>query len=119
MLPYQLEREPVDRIDGAGKRKLALGGIAYLQPITRTQLGIVLGSEIALKESLQRLRTDGLIAPGPRSPEPGAPYTYITTTDFLSRWNLNSLQELPDLERLRDAGLLSKASVLGRTNLPI
>jgi len=33
MLPYQLEREPVDRIDGAGKRKLALGGIAYLQAV--------------------------------------------------------------------------------------
>ena len=56
--------------------------------------------------------------PGPRSPAPGAPYTFITTVDFLARWGLDSLQELPDLEKLRDAGLLSRQDVLARLGAP-
>ena len=50
------------------------------------------------------------IAAGPRSPQPGAPYTYVTTDGFLSRFGFNSLRDLPDFEKLEDAGLLSKLS---------
>ncbi len=91
--------------------------IAYLQPITRAELGSVLGKEVS-REIIGRLRAHRLVAPGPRSPAPGAPYTFITTVDFLTRWGLNSLQELPDLERLRDAGLLSKRDVLAQLGGP-
>jgi segregation and condensation protein B len=58
------------------------------------------------------------VAPGPRSPQPGAPHTYVTTGEFLSRYGLDSLQDLPELEKLRDAGLLSKADVLARVGVP-
>ena len=55
------------------------------------------------------LRRADLIATGPRSPQPGAPYTYVTTPAFLSLWGLASLRDLPDLDRLEDAGLLGTA----------
>jgi segregation and condensation protein B len=55
------------------------------------------------------LRSAELIATGPRSPQPGAPHTYVTTLAFLELWGLASLRDLPDLARLEDAGLLGKA----------
>ena len=103
---------------GLGRDDLAvLLTIAYLQPITRAELGSVLGTAIS-RETIGRLRAEGLVMPGPRSPAPGAPYTFITTVDFLARWGLDSLQELPDLEKLRDAGLLSRQDVLARLGAP-
>lgn len=50
----------------------------------------------------------GFLGSGPRSPTPGAPYTYMTTKHFLSAFGLETLRDLPDLERLEDAGLLSR-----------
>jgi segregation and condensation protein B len=55
------------------------------------------------------LRGGELIATGPRSPQPGAPHTYVTTPAFLGLWGLASLRDLPDLARLEEAGLLGKA----------
>ena len=55
------------------------------------------------------LRGVELIATGPRSPQPGAPHTYVTTPAFLVLWGLASLRELPHLARLEEAGLLGKA----------
>jgi hypothetical protein len=40
---------------------------------------------------------------------PGAPHTYVTTPAFLVLWGLPSLRDLPELDRLKDAGLLGKA----------
>ena len=54
------------------------------------------------------LRAAGLIAAGPRSPKPGAPYAYVTTPGFLSEFGFESLRDLPDLEKLEDAGLLGR-----------
>jgi chromosome segregation and condensation protein ScpB len=59
------------------------------------------------------LRGQELIASGPRSPQPGAPYTYVTTKNFLSQFGLDSLRQLPDFEALEYAGLLSKEKLLG------
>jgi segregation and condensation protein B len=54
------------------------------------------------------LRSAGFIASGPRSPTPGAPYTYVTTKHFLSAFGMETLRDLPDMEALEDAGLLSR-----------
>lgn len=51
-------------------------------------------------------------ASGARSPQPGAPYTYVTTKNFLSQFGLDTLRQLPDFEALEDAGLLSKEKLL-------
>ncbi|TIS52927.1 MAG: SMC-Scp complex subunit ScpB, partial [Mesorhizobium sp.] len=60
----------------------------------------------------------GLIASGPRSPTPGAPYTYVTTKEFLLEFGLDTLRDLPDFEALEDAGLLSKEKLLGGDIMP-
>ena len=52
---------------------MLLMGIAYLQPITRGELSEVFGREIS-RDAIASLRAEGLIAVGPRSPTPGAPY---------------------------------------------
>lgn len=90
---------------------LFLSGIAYLQPITRSELGKVFGKEMS-RDIVAALKRAGVITAGPRSPEPGAPYTYVTTEKFLSVFGLASLRDLPDLERLEDAGLLTKDKLL-------
>lgn len=64
------------------------------------------------------LRGGGLIASGPRSPSPGAPYTYVTTKEFLLELGLDTLRDLPDFEALDDAGLLSKERLLA-ADIPI
>ena len=56
------------------------------------------------------LRGEGFIAAGPRSPTPGAPYAYVTTPAFLAEFGFESLRDLPDIEKLEDAGLLGRTS---------
>ena len=61
---------------------LVLMAIAYFQPITRGELSQFLGREVS-RDAIAALRGEGLIAAGPRSPTPGAPYAYVTTPGFL------------------------------------
>jgi segregation and condensation protein B len=56
------------------------------------------------------LRGEGFIAAGPRSPTPGAPYAYVTTPGFLPHFGYESLRDLPDIEKLEDAGLLGRSN---------
>jgi segregation and condensation protein B len=88
--------------------KLVLTAVAYFQPVTRAGLGDILGRNIS-RDVMAALRGAELIGTGPRSPQPGAPHTYVTTPAFLTLWGLQSLRDLPDLDRLEDAGLLGKA----------
>ena len=81
-----------------------LAAIAYRQPITRDDLSRAFGREVS-RELIGRLRARDLIAPGPRSPRPGAPYTFVTTEAFLATFDLQSLRDLPDAEMMGDAGL--------------
>jgi chromosome segregation and condensation protein ScpB len=85
---------------------LALMAIAYFQPITRGELSSFFGKEVS-RDTIGVLRGQDFIASGPRSPTPGAPYTYVTTKTFLSHFSLDTLRDLPDFEALEDAGLLS------------
>ena len=81
-----------------------LAAIAYHQPITRDGLKDIFGKEIS-RELIGRLHARELIAPGPRAPRRGAPYTFVTTEAFLAHFGLESLRDLPDREGLSDAGL--------------
>lgn len=90
---------------------LVLTAIAYFQPITRAELSSFFGKEIS-RDVIAALRANDVIASGPRSPQPGAPYTYVTTKAFLSQFGLETLRDLPDFEALEDAGLLSKEKLL-------
>ena len=95
-------------VDLTALEKLVLTAVAYFQPVTRAGLGDILGRKIS-RDVIAALRGAELIATGPRFPQPGAPDTYVTTPTFLTLWGLQSLRDLPDLDRLEDAGLLGKA----------
>lgn len=90
---------------------LVLMCIAYFQPLTRAELSSFFGREIS-RDLISILRRAKLIASGPRAPQPGAPYTYVTTSEFLLEFGLETLRDLPDFEALEDAGLLSKDKLL-------
>ncbi|HEY5797217.1 MAG TPA: SMC-Scp complex subunit ScpB [Bosea sp. (in: a-proteobacteria)] len=90
---------------------LALMAIAYFQPITRSDLSQIFGKEVS-RDTIGYLRSQGFVSAGPRSPQPGAPYTYVTTKTFLSHFGFDTLRDLPDMEALEDAGLLSKDRLL-------
>ncbi|WP_050563168.1 SMC-Scp complex subunit ScpB [Sinorhizobium meliloti] len=87
-----------------------LMAIAYLQPVTRGELSKMFGKEVS-RDTIASLHDARFLASGPRSPTPGAPYTYVTTRHFLSVFGLETLRDLPDIERLDDAGLLSRQAL--------
>ena len=86
-----------------------LAAIAYHQPITRDGLKDIFGKEIS-RDLIGRLHARDLIGTGPRSPRRGAPYTFVTTEQFLVAFGLESLRDLPDREQLEDAGVVAEAS---------
>jgi chromosome segregation and condensation protein ScpB len=88
-------------VDLTALEKLVLTAVAYF-------LADILCRAIS-RDVIAALRGADLIATGPRSPQPGAPHTYVTTPAFLTLWGLASLGDLPDLDRLEEAGLLGKA----------
>jgi segregation and condensation protein B len=76
---------------------IALAGIAYQQPATRSALSEAMGRDIS-RDILARLKRIGLITGGPRAPFPGAPLTYVTTAKFLSVFGLATLRDLPEID---------------------
>ena len=104
-------------VDLSQSELLVLMCIAYFQPITRAELSTFFGKEIS-RDLIGNLRSFGFIASGPRAPQPGAPYTYLTTQAFLLEFGLETLHDLPDREALEDAGLLSKEKLLAGDIMP-
>lgn len=94
-----------------------LMAIGYFQPVTRGELSKIFGKEVS-RDTIAGLRYAGFIASGPRSPTPGAPYTYVTTTEFLSVFGFATLRDLPDIEMLEDAGLINREQ-LAVGDLPV
>ncbi|OHV79980.1 SMC-Scp complex subunit ScpB [Rhizobium sp. LCM 4573] len=89
---------------------MVLMAVGYFQPVTRGELSKIFGKEVS-RDTIGALRGAGFLASGPRSPTPGAPYTYVTTKHFLSAFGMETLRDLPDIEALEDTGLLSRQSV--------
>lgn len=86
---------------------MVLMAVGYFQPVTRGELSKIFGKEVS-RDTIGNLRGAGFIGSGPRSPTPGAPYTYVTTPHFLSAFGMETLRDLPDIEALEDAGMLSR-----------
>lgn len=86
---------------------LTVTAVAYLQPATRGELSRLAGREIS-RDIIGRLKQLGLIDAALRAPEPGAPYAYVTTRKFLTVFGLATLRDLPDIEKLEDAGLMQR-----------
>ena len=72
--------------------------IAYKQPITRSELEAIRG--INSDYAITTLMSLDMIVPCGRRETPGKPVLYATTDNFLKRFKLKSLAELPDYEEL-------------------
>jgi segregation and condensation protein B len=88
---------------------MVLMAVGYFQPVARGELSKIFGKEVS-RDTISNLRGAEFISSGPRSPTPGAPYTYVTTKHFLSVFGFDTLRDLPDIEMLEDAGLLNRHS---------
>jgi len=80
-----------------------LATIAYHQPISRTGLSELFGREVS-RDLISRLQFKKLIGLGPRSPQRGAPFTYVTTGGFLAAFDMQSLRDLPDQSEVERNG---------------
>lgn len=105
-LGFLLSRETVQqrKLSRAAMEVLAI--IAYHQPVTRAELEDIRGVETS-KGTLDVLMETGWIKLRGRRRTPGRPVTYGTTDTFLDHFGLPEIRDLPGLEELRGAGLLS------------
>jgi segregation and condensation protein B len=87
--------EATSHLSRAALETLAI--IAYQQPVTRPQVDSVRG--VNSDGVMRSLLSKGLIQEGGRAEGPGRPILYSTTPEFLQHFGLNSLNELPPLER--------------------
>jgi segregation and condensation protein B len=77
--------------------------IAYRQPITRADVEAVRG--VNIDGVLQTLMERGLVKIAGRAEIPGRPLLYETTQFFLDHFGLRNLEELPNVEELRNRSL--------------
>ncbi len=73
--------------------------IAYKQPVTRMDLEEIRGNS---EYAVQKLLELKVIEPVGRKDAVGKPILYGTTDEFLKRFQISSLDELPDYEELLD-----------------
>lgn len=95
------ETRPLSR---AALETLAI--IAYHQPATRAEIEEVRGVATG-KGTIDLLMEAGWVRMRGRRRTPGRPVTYGTTDSFLDHFGLEGLSDLPGLEELKGAGLLS------------
>jgi segregation and condensation protein B len=105
----KITRQPRRKLPRAAAEVLAI--IAYHQPVTRAEIESIRGVETS-KGTLDILLELGWVRPGKRRETPGRPLTWHTTQDFLSHFNLETLNDLPGLDELKASGLLDARPVL-------
>jgi segregation and condensation protein B len=80
--------------------------IAYHQPVTRAEIEDIRGVQTS-RGTLDVLMEAGWVRFRGRRRTPGRPVTLGTTRDFLDHFGLEELRDLPGIEELKGAGLLS------------
>jgi len=96
-----LYKRPPDRLTGPGLETLAI--VAYRQPITKSDIEAIRG--VNVDGVLHTLEERQLIRSRGRLDSPGRPILYGTTTEFLQRFGLKSLEELPKLKEFKESDL--------------
>ncbi|CVI14865.1 Segregation and condensation protein B [Agrobacterium tumefaciens str. B6] len=97
------EKEP-KKLSRAALEVLAI--IAYHQPVTRAEIEEIRGVQTS-RGTLDVLMEAGWVRFRGRRRTPGRPVTIGTTVEFLDHFGLEELRDLPGLEELKGAGLLS------------
>ncbi len=100
----QADENEVRKLSRAALEVLAI--IAYHQPVTRAEIEDIRGVQTS-KGTLDVLMEAGWIRFRGRRRTPGRPVTFGSTRDFLDHFGLEELRDLPGLEELKGAGLLS------------
>lgn len=98
------EEEETRPLSRAALETLAI--IAYHQPATRAEVEEVRGVAVG-KGTMDILLESGWVRMRGRRRTPGRPVTYGTTDVFLDHFGLEHLSDLPGLDELKGAGLLS------------
>ncbi len=100
----QTDEKEVRKLSRAALEVLAI--IAYHQPVTRAEIEDIRGVQTS-KGTLDVLMEAGWVRFRGRRRTPGRPVTFGTTRDFLDHFGLEELRDLPGIEELKGAGLLS------------
>ena len=91
------------RLSAAALETLAI--VAYKQPVSRAQLASIRG--VNVDGVVRTLQQRGYVAEVARDPGPGQAVLYGTTTSFLEKLGLDSLDDLPPLgEFVPDASVV-------------
>ena len=105
-LAFLMSRDAVQqkKLSRAALEVLAI--IAYPQPVTRAEIEEIRGVETS-RGTLDTLMETAWVRMRGRRRTPGRPVTYGTTEGFLDHFGLEELRDLPGIEELKGAGLLS------------
>jgi len=105
-LSFLMREEAVDErpLSRAALETLAI--IAYHQPVTRSDIEEIRGVSMS-RGTLDMLMAAGWVRMRGRRRSPGRPITYGTTDGFLEHFGLDQVSDLPGLDELKAAGLLS------------
>lgn len=105
-LAFLMSRDAVQqkKLSRAALEVLAI--IAYHQPVTRAEIEEIRGVETS-KGTLDTLMESTWIRMRGRRRTPGRPVTYGTTEAFLDHFGLEEIRDLPGIDELKGAGLLS------------
>ncbi|MEO3385584.1 SMC-Scp complex subunit ScpB [Mesorhizobium sp. CAU 1741] len=105
-LSFLMSRDAVQqkKLSRAALEVLAI--IAYHQPVTRAEIEEIRGVETS-KGTIDTLMESSWIRMRGRRRTPGRPVTYGTTDAFLDHFGLEEIRDLPGIDELKGAGLLS------------
>lgn len=105
-LSFLIHRDQTDvrKLSRAALELLAI--ISYHQPVTRAEVEEIRGVATS-RGTLDVLLESGWVKMRGRRRTPGRPVTYGTTVEFLDHFGLEELRDLPGMEELKGAGLLS------------
>lgn len=105
-LAFLMSRDTVQQKKLSRAALEVLSIIAYHQPVTRAEIEDIRGVETS-KGTLDTLLESQWVQMRGRRKTPGRPVTYGTTGGFLDHFQLESIRDLPGIEELKGAGLLS------------
>lgn len=105
-LSFLIHREQTEtkKLSRAALEVLSI--VAYHQPVTRAEIEDIRGVATS-KGTLDVLMEASWVKMRGRRRTPGRPVTYGTTSAFLDHFGLEELRDLPGLDELKGAGLLS------------
>jgi segregation and condensation protein B len=98
------DQEQQKKLSRAALEVLAI--IAYHQPVTRAEIEEVRGVDTS-RGTLDTLLEAGWVKLRGRRRTPGRPVTYGTTLGFLTHFGLEDIGDLPGVDELKAAGLLT------------